>query len=87
MYPLLVNPKVKKRRKGVTRLSSKNQATIPVAVLEEAGVRPGDPLRVEAAGPGEIRLVSVRGRIERFAGTLPGTYPKGYLSKIRREWR
>ena len=79
--------KVKKRRKGITRLSSKNQATIPVAVLEETGVRSGDPLRVEAAGPGEIRLVSVRGRIERFAGTLPATYPKGYLHKIRGEWR
>ncbi len=79
--------KVKQRRKGITRLSSKNQATIPVAVLEGTGVRSGDPLRVEAAGPGEIRLVSLRGRIDRFAGVLPGAYPKGYLRKIRGEWR
>ncbi len=79
--------KVRKRTKGVTRLSSKNQATIPVAVLRETGVRSGEPLRVEAAGPGEIRLVSVRGRVERFAGALPHTYPKGYLKQLRREWR
>jgi len=79
--------KVKKRRKGITRLSSKNQATIPVAVLEQAGVRSGDPLRVEAAGPGEIRLVSVRARIDRYAGAVSGAFPKGYLRRIRDEWR
>lgn len=81
-----MNRKVK-RRKGVTRLSSKNQATIPVAVLQDAGVRSGDPLRVEAAGPGEIRLISVRGRVDRYAGALPSTYPTGYLRKLRGEWR
>jgi len=79
--------KVKKRIKGVTKLSSKNQATIPVAVLRETGVNPGEPLRIESAGPGEIRLISVRGRVERFAGSVPGAYPKGYLRRIRREWR
>lgn len=75
------------RRRGVTRLSSKNQATIPVAVLRESGVRPGDALRVEASAPGEIKLVRLPGRIERYAGTLPGTYPKGFLKKLRGEWR
>jgi hypothetical protein len=58
-----------------------------VAVLRETGVRTGEPLRVEAAGPGVIRLVSVHDRVERFAGSLPGAYPKGYLRRIRREWR
>jgi bifunctional DNA-binding transcriptional regulator/antitoxin component of YhaV-PrlF toxin-antitoxin module len=71
----------------MTRVSSKNQATLPVAVLRTAGVRAGDVLRAEAAGPGEIRLVLVADRIERYAGSLPRTYPKGYLKKLRGEWR
>jgi bifunctional DNA-binding transcriptional regulator/antitoxin component of YhaV-PrlF toxin-antitoxin module len=75
------------RRKGVTRLSSKNQATIPVSVLREAGFGAGDAVRIEASGPGEIRLLRVADRIERFAGSVPGVYPKGYLKKLRREWR
>jgi bifunctional DNA-binding transcriptional regulator/antitoxin component of YhaV-PrlF toxin-antitoxin module len=76
------------RRKRITRLSSKNQATIPVAVLREAGVAAGDALRIEACGPGEIRLVRMADRIERFAGSVPsGVYPRGYLKKLRGEWR
>jgi bifunctional DNA-binding transcriptional regulator/antitoxin component of YhaV-PrlF toxin-antitoxin module len=75
------------RRKGITRLSSKNQATIPVSVLREAGVSPGDVIRIEAVGPGEIKLLRVADRIERFAGSVPGVYPKGYLKKLRGEWR
>jgi bifunctional DNA-binding transcriptional regulator/antitoxin component of YhaV-PrlF toxin-antitoxin module len=83
-----MSKKVKEpRRRGVTRLSSKNQATIPVAVLRDAGVRPGDAIRIEATGPGEIKLARVADRIERFAGTLPGVYPKGFLKKLRGEWR
>ncbi len=71
----------------MTRLSSKNQATIPVAALRIAGVQPGDAIRIEATGPGEIKIVRVADRIERFAGSLPGVYPKGYLKKLRGEWR
>ncbi|MGH7856656.1 MAG: AbrB/MazE/SpoVT family DNA-binding domain-containing protein [Candidatus Binatia bacterium] len=77
--------KVKDRRPP--RLSSKNQATIPVSVLREAGISAGDALRIEASGPGEIKIARVAGRIERFAGCLPGTFPKGLLEELRREWR
>jgi bifunctional DNA-binding transcriptional regulator/antitoxin component of YhaV-PrlF toxin-antitoxin module len=88
MYPLLMSRKVKgPRRKGITRLSSKNQATIPVSVLREAAIGAGDTLRIEASGPGEVRLVRVPNRIERFSGSLAGVYPKGYLKKLRGEWR
>jgi bifunctional DNA-binding transcriptional regulator/antitoxin component of YhaV-PrlF toxin-antitoxin module len=50
---------VKHRRRGHTRLSAKNQATIPVAALRQAGLKPGDALRVEAAGAGRIVLSRV----------------------------
>ena len=73
-------------RKRTSRLSSKNQATIPVAVLRAAKVEPGDNIEISATGPGEIRITRVLDRVDRFAGSMPGVYPKGYLNKLRREW-
>lgn len=75
------------RRRGHTRISVKNQATIPVDALRKAGLGPGDELRVEAAGPGRIVLVREDDVIERYAGCLSGVYPEGYLEELRGEWR
>jgi bifunctional DNA-binding transcriptional regulator/antitoxin component of YhaV-PrlF toxin-antitoxin module len=75
------------RRAGRTRISAKNQATIPVAALRQAGLKPGDELRVEAAGAGRIVLTRVEETLARYAGRLTGVYPKGSLQKLRREWR
>ncbi len=71
------------RRRGTTRLSAKNQATIPVEALRKAG----DELRVEAAGPGRVVLVRTDDVITRYAGSMPGVYPRGYLERLRLEWR
>jgi len=80
--------KVKKtRRPGRTRLSAKHQATIPVAALRQAGLKPGDELQVEADGPGRIVLTRVAETLAAYAGRLTGLYPKGTLQKLRREWR
>ena len=38
------------------KLSSKNQVTIPVDVMREAGLKPGDHVVVHAAGPGHVEL-------------------------------
>ena len=79
---------VKTRRvRGQTRISAKNQATIPVAALRRAGLKSGDELRVEAVGPGRIVLVRAADAIARHAGRLTGVYPPGYLAGLRREWR
>jgi bifunctional DNA-binding transcriptional regulator/antitoxin component of YhaV-PrlF toxin-antitoxin module len=75
------------RRRGRTRISAKNQATLPVDALRQAGLGPGDEVRVEAAGPGRIVLARADDLIARHAGSLTGLYPKGYLAKLRREWR
>ncbi|MDT7657566.1 MAG: Antidote-toxin recognition MazE, bacterial antitoxin, partial [Pseudonocardiales bacterium] len=39
-----------------TKVSRKNQVTLPVAALREANVSPGDVLRVEVVSDGVFRL-------------------------------
>lgn len=79
---------VKQRRvAGTTRITSKNQATIPVSALREAGLKPGDRVRVDATASGELRITRAIDAITKYAGALTGVYPKGYLKKLRSEWR
>ncbi len=84
-----MSDEVKRAPQGprITRLSRKHQATIPVAVLAEAGIRAGEPLRVEALGPGRIVLTRAEDRLEDLLGALDrDVYPEGYLKGLRAEW-
>lgn len=75
------------RAAPVTRISRKNQTTLPVAILDRAGLGAGDEVRVEAVGAGRILLTRATPASERFAGCLTGVYGRGYLTRLRREWR
>jgi bifunctional DNA-binding transcriptional regulator/antitoxin component of YhaV-PrlF toxin-antitoxin module len=76
-----------RRRPRTTRLSSKHQATIPVAVLAEAGVKAGEQLRVEALGPGRIVLTRAEDSFDELIGAVgDDVYPRDYLDKLRGEW-
>lgn len=93
-YSLLM-PKRVKRRRGFTRLSPKRQITLPVSVVERAGLRIGEELAVEADGNGRV-IVSRSGgeavgdrrrrALDRAAGALPGVWPAGALDELRDEW-
>lgn len=73
--------------KAMPRLSRKNQVTLPVEVLREAGLEPGDELRVRAAGRGRVEVERWSDLVDQLAGSLPpGTYPPGYLEDLRAEW-
>lgn len=75
------------RRRGYTRVSAKNQVTIPQDALVRAGLQIGDRLRAEARGPGELILVREDDPVDRFAGALTGAYAPDHLDELRREWR
>jgi AbrB family looped-hinge helix DNA binding protein len=81
------------RRRGFTRLSSKRQVTIPVQALNEAGLGPGDELKVEVDPAGRIVLTRAeatadrRRAMEHTSGSLAGVYEPGALDRLRREWR
>ena len=78
--------KQRRRRKGFTRVSSKNQVTLPIDVLVAAGVRPGDSLMVEAKSTGEIVLRREVDPLQKYIGVFNGVYPPGYLDELRDEW-
>ena len=75
-----------KRRRATARLSRKNQVTLPVAVLADAHVRPGDELRVEVEGDGRILLVRSGDPVDQFTGTVAGLSAATQLEALRNEW-
>ena len=76
--------------KRTTKVSSKNQITLPVAALRAAGVGPGDVLRVEVEADGVFRLVRERDPwwelFERTAGAGLGVTTREELEELRDEW-
>jgi AbrB family looped-hinge helix DNA binding protein len=69
----------------VARISTKNQVTIPVATLQEAGLHPGDQVLVEALEDGELRIRRGERSFEDAFGALTGVYPSGYLEQLDAE--
>lgn len=76
----------RRRRRGETVLSSHHQITIPVAVLNEIHLRPGDRVVIEPDGEG--RFVGVRSRdpLEELIGSAPGLSEATDLEALRDEW-
>ena len=75
-----------KRGRGTTRLSRKNQVTLPVAALNAARVSQGDQLRVSAKGNGRILLERFVDPLDKLAGSIPGLAAATQLEKLRDEW-
>jgi AbrB family looped-hinge helix DNA binding protein len=67
------------------KISSKNQVTIPVGALEEAGLRSGDPVVIEVLEAGELRICRGEDSPESAFGALTGAYPPRYLDQLDAE--
>jgi bifunctional DNA-binding transcriptional regulator/antitoxin component of YhaV-PrlF toxin-antitoxin module len=71
----------------MSRISSKNQVTLPVEELRAAGLGPGDEIRIRAVGRGVLRVEAPESVVDRFAGVFDAqVYPDGYLDRLRDEW-
>ena len=67
------------------RISSKNQVTIPVAALDEAGLHSGDHVVIEVMDAGELRVRRSDLTFDSAFGALTGVYPPDYLEALDRE--
>ena len=77
---------VKNRRRGASRISSKNQITIPAEALRGAGLAAGDRLVAHADGAGRVVLERERDVVGEYAGSLTGVYRVDEVDALRAEW-
>ncbi len=73
--------------KGVPRISSKHQVTLPVETLSGAGLKAGDEVTIEADGPDTIVVRRANRDVASALGVFDGLYEPGYLEQLRREER
>ena len=65
------------------KISSKNQITLPVESLEDAGFAPGDEVAIEADGPDRIVVRRAKLDPEDALGVFDGVYDPDYLERLR----
>ena len=70
----------------MTRLSRKNQVTLPVEALRRAHIEPGDQLRVTVDEHGQLVLTPVADPLEELIGSAPGLSAATNLARLRDEW-
>jgi bifunctional DNA-binding transcriptional regulator/antitoxin component of YhaV-PrlF toxin-antitoxin module len=75
-------------RTSTSRISSKNQLTVPVDILRKAGLSEGDDVRFMYLEDGSISVVKAANsnEIMQFAGALTGLYEGFDLNEERNSW-
>ena len=74
--------------KGMPRISSKHQVTIPAAAFRTAGLESGDTLQAEALGAGQVILTRVDELVSRYSGALDtGGQLRDRVEGLADEWR
>lgn len=75
------------RRRSTSKISAKNQITLPIAALDQAGLAKGDRVVIRVEGPGRILIEHSDNPVEELAGSLTGMYETNELDTLRDEWR
>jgi bifunctional DNA-binding transcriptional regulator/antitoxin component of YhaV-PrlF toxin-antitoxin module len=65
------------------RISSKHQVTLPVEMLELAGLQAGDEVTFESDGPDRIVVRRTPPQPDRALGVFDGLYEPDYLERLR----
>lgn len=73
-------------RTSATRLSSKNQITIPVEILRKAGFKVGDTINCTVDDEGKVLLTHPENPMLQFAGIATGVYDNFDLRAERDSW-
>lgn len=69
--------------KGMPRISSKHQVTLPVDSLKRAGLDAGDEVAIEAEGVDRIVVRRASKDVSKTLGVFDGLYEPGYLERLR----
>jgi bifunctional DNA-binding transcriptional regulator/antitoxin component of YhaV-PrlF toxin-antitoxin module len=77
-------PATRRGRTTTSRLSSKNQITLPVDVIRKAGFEVGDELKLTFHG-GKVTIEKKKSGVEEFAGSLPGIFENYDFEADRRD--
>jgi len=81
-------PKAAARKRNQTKVSTKNQVTIPVAALRSAGLVAGDTLKVETDGSGRLVLTRLEEWIDLYSGSLDSAGRlRSEVEGLRDEWQ
>ena len=81
-----LTPKTRKGRTTTTRLSAKNQITLPVEIIRKAGFKVGDAINCTVNEVGKIELSPPENPILRLAGIAAGIYDDFDLRAERDSW-
>jgi AbrB family looped-hinge helix DNA binding protein len=80
------------REPATTTLSSKHQVTLPVALVRQLGLAPGDKFTVRLEDGAIMLLPRPRSWVDYISGSMPGYYGKtkeeieAYLAEVRAGW-
>ena len=76
-------PRTRKGRTTTTRLSAKNQITLPVEIIRKAGFRVGDTINCTVTAEGRIELSPAENPIMSLVGAGRGIFDDFDLDKER----
>lgn len=82
---------IRRGRSSTSRISAKNQVTIPVEILREVNLKSGDTVKFISNGDGQITLIKHeepkwKSAMRELIGSEPGLSKRSDYKKEREEW-